>query len=346
MTDPKMLLEIRQAPSVIARLLEQNASRVKELSQAIQQRQPHFAMTIARGTSDHAANFLQYAFESELGLVTASAAPSVITAYNAKLKLDGALVIAISQSGQSPDVVNSLTAAREQGALTVAIVNAPNTPLEAAAEFCLPMQAGVEEAVAATKSLIASLVAPLQLIAALQQDSSLGTALENLPQAVTQALETESISKDRAERYRYAESMVTLGRGLHYPLAREAALKLKETSVISAEAFSTAEFAHGPIILIESGFPVLAFQARDATALGSLERYKDLQTRGAELILIGDAPEDSPATIRLPTPATGHDLTDPIPAMIAAYLFAAHLSLAKGMNPDAPRMLSKVTKTL
>ncbi len=346
MTDPKMLQEIRQAPQVIKTQLEANQSRVKALADAIRNRQPAFAMTIARGTSDHAANFLQYALESQLGLVTASAAPSVITAYNAKLKLKGALVIAISQSGQSPDVVGSLSAAREQGALTVAIVNAPNTPLEEAAEFCLPMQAGLEEAVAATKSFIASLVAPLSVIAALNHDSSLITALENLPKIMQIALETESISHNRAERYRYAESMVTLGRGLHYPLAREAALKLKETSVISAEAFSTAEFAHGPIILIEAGFPVLAFQARDATAAGSLERYSDLMARGAEVILVGaDAPE-LPATIRLSTPATGHDLTDPIPAMLAAYLFAGHLSLAKGMNPDAPRTLSKVTKTL
>jgi glutamine---fructose-6-phosphate transaminase (isomerizing) len=346
MTDPKMLQEIRQAPAVIALQLEQNATQVAALASAIRQFQPRFAMTIARGTSDHAANFVQYALESQLGLVTASAAPSVITAYNAKLKLEGALVIAISQSGQSPDVVNSLSAARQQGALTVAIVNASDTPLEAAAEFTLPMCAGLEEAVAATKSFIASLVAPLSVIAALNNDLSLQTALENLPRAAMLALETESISKDRAERYRYVESMVTLGRGLHYPLAREAALKLKETSVINAEAFSTAEFAHGPIILIEPGFPVLAFQARDATANGSMERYKDLVARGAEIILVGAGNADLLATVRLSTPDTGHVLTDPIPAMLAAYLFAGHLSLARGLNPDAPRTLSKVTKTL
>ena len=346
MSNPIMLQEIRQVPSIIAAQLEANAARVVALAKAIATRQPLFAMTIARGTSDHAANFVQYALESQLGLVTASAAPSVITAYHAKLKLERALVIAISQSGQSPDVVGSLQAARQQGALTVAIVNAPNTPLEAAAEFCLPMCAGAELAVAATKSFIASLVAPLSVIAALNNDSSLQTALQHLPSATQAALETESIAADRAERYRYADSMVTLGRGLHYPLAREAALKLKETSIISAEAFSTAEFAHGPIILIEPGFPVLAFQARDATAAGSLERYQDLCSRGAELILVGADTPAIPATIRLPTPATGHDLTDPIPAMLAAYLFAGYLSLAKGLNPDTPRTLSKVTKTL
>jgi glutamine---fructose-6-phosphate transaminase (isomerizing) len=342
----KILHEIHQVPDVLECQLLENKHRVAALAAAIASRQPRFAMTIARGTSDHAANFLQYVLESQLGLVTASAAPSVVTAYNAKLQLDGALVVAISQSGQSPDVVNSLAAARQQGALTVAIVNAPDTPLEDAAEFCLPMQAGLEEAVAATKSFIASLFAPLQLIAALKSDQGLYCALERLPQAAKTALETESIASSRAERYRYAESMVALGRGLHFPLARETALKLKETSVISAEAFSSAEFAHGPIILIESGFPVLAFLARDATRQGTLERYADLAARGAELILIGaDAPE-IPALIRLPTPDTGHILTDPIVAMLGSYLFAAHLSLAKGLDPDAPRTLSKVTKTL
>jgi glutamine---fructose-6-phosphate transaminase (isomerizing) len=344
--NPKILTEIHQVPSVLEQQRLENKHRIEALATAIASRQPRFAMTIARGTSDHAANFLQYVLESQLGLVTASAAPSVVTAYNAKLQLEGALVVAISQSGQSPDVVNSLAAARQQGALTVAIVNAPDTPLEDAAEFCLPMHAGVEEAVAATKSFIASLFAPLQLIAALKSDQGLYQALERLPSAAKIALETESIAVSRAERYRYAESMVALGRGLHFPLAREMALKLKETSVVNAEAFSSAEFAHGPIILIESGFPVLGFLARDATRQGTLERYADLAARGAEVVLIGaDAPE-IPATIRLSTPDTGHILTDPIVAMLAAYLFAAHLSLAKGLNPDAPRTLSKVTKTL
>jgi glutamine---fructose-6-phosphate transaminase (isomerizing) len=343
---PLMIQEIRETPNVLARQLEQNSSTVRALARAIRERQPRFAVTIARGSSDHAANFAQYAFETQLGLPTASAAPSVTTVYGAQLKLQGSLVLAISQSGQSPDVVQTLRGAREAGALTVAIVNAPDSPLEHAAEFVLPMRAGAERAVAATKSFIASVFAPLALIAELQASSELQTALERLPDALRATMPLEDIAHDRAERYRYAEDMVTLARGLHYPLAREAALKLKETCVISAEAFSAAEFAHGPIILIGPGFPVLAFQARDATASGTLERYQDLLSRGAEVILVGDDAPDLGATIRLPTPATGHPLTDPIPAMLAAYFFAAHLSLAKGLNPDAPRSLSKVTKTL
>jgi glutamine---fructose-6-phosphate transaminase (isomerizing) len=346
MPTPMMIREIRETPDVLAEQLERNASTIQALAGAIRERQPRFAMTIARGSSDHAANFAQYALETQLGLPTASAAPSVVTVYDARLKLEGALVLAISQSGQSPDVVHTLRAARASGALTVAIVNAPNSPLEDAAEFVLPMRAGAERAVAATKSFIASVFAPLALIAELANSSELKTALERLPDVLRATMPLEDIAHDRAERYRYAEEMVTLARGLHYPMAREAALKLKETCVMSAEAFSAAEFAHGPIILIEPGFPVLAFQARDATAQGTLERYQELRARGAELILVGHDVSNLGATISLPTPATGHDLTDPIPAMLAAYFFAAHLSLAKGLDPDAPRSLSKVTKTL
>jgi glutamine---fructose-6-phosphate transaminase (isomerizing) len=343
---PHMLLEIRETPQVVANLLAVNPEINQKLTRAIQDHNPEFAVTIARGTSDHAANFLKYALETQLGLVTASSSPSITTAYDTKLHLKRAVVIAISQSGQSPDVVNSLRAAREAGALTVALVNQAGSPLEEAAEFVLPMLAGEELAVAATKSFVASLVAPLQVIASLSQDTALLSALQNLPNALKTVLELEETAKDRSERYRYAEAMVSLARGVHFPMAQETALKLKETCVLQTEAFSTAEFAHGPIILIEPGFPVIAFQARDATAKGTLERYQDLAARGAELVLIGDDTPEIPASTRLNTPATGHRLTDPIVAIIAAYLFAGHLSLVKGLNPDSPRSLKKVTRTL
>jgi glutamine---fructose-6-phosphate transaminase (isomerizing) len=346
MQTPNMLLEIRQTPQVIAGLLEANATISANLARAVARHNPEFAVTIARGTSDHAANFLKYTLETQLGIVTASSSPSVITAYNAKLRLQKAIVIAISQSGESPDVVNSLRAARDAGALTVALVNQPDSPLEDAAEFVLPMLAGVELAVAATKSFIASLVAPLQVIASFSQNQALQQALQNLPKALEVTLQLEELAKDRAERYRYAEAMVSLARGVHFPIAQETALKLKETCVLQTEAFSTAEFAHGPIILIEPGFPVIAFQARDSTSHGTLERYQDLAQRGAELILIGNQTPTLATSSQLLTPDTGHYLTDPIVASIAAYLFAGHLSLVKGFNPDAPRNLKKVTRTL
>ncbi len=343
---PNMLREVRETPEVVARLLERNRDAAKKLAQAIRERQPAFALTVARGSSDHASSFVKYALETQLGLPTASATPSVVTIYNAQLKLERALVIAISQSGQSPDVVGVLESARAAGALTVAIVNTSGSPLEAAAEFVLPMHAGPELAVAATKSFVASLVAPLEVVAALTSDDSLRNALEGLPVKLERALKSEEVALDRAERYRYAEAMVTLARGTHFPLALEMALKLKETCRLHAEAFSAAEFAHGPIILAGEGLPILAFQSRDAAAEGTLQLFNDLVARGAELVLVGDTSADIAAPVRLETPATGHFLTDPVAAVLASYLFAGHLSLARGLDPDAPRSLSKVTKTL
>lgn len=345
-TCPLMLQETREAPAVVARLIEANADAVHRLAAAVRQRRPRFAMTIARGSSDHAATLVKYALETRLGLVTASAAPSVTTVYGARLGLADALVIAVSQSGQSPDVVGALRAAREAGALTVAIVNAPGSPLEDAAEFVLPMHAGEERAVAATKSFVACLAAALQLVAALAGDDSLKAALDRLPGALREALALEEIAASRAERYRYADALVTLARGPHFAAALELALKFKETCTLRAEAFSAAEFAHGPIILVEPGFPVVALQARDSSAAGTQELYADLARRGADLVLVGAPAPELPAAVRLETPATGDALTDPLGAILAGYLFAGHLSLARGLDPDAPRSLSKVTRTL
>ncbi|HEX2864768.1 MAG TPA: SIS domain-containing protein, partial [Deinococcales bacterium] len=167
-----------------------------------------------------------------------------------------------------------------------------------------------------------------------------------LPDALTETLRLAGVVRERAERYRYAEVMLTLARGAHQPVALELALKLKETCTVTAEAFSTAEFAHGPVILVQPGTPVLALQARDATAAATRAFYLELAGRGAELILVGDADEGIPAETRLATPPTGHFLTDPATCAIAGYLFAGSLSLARGLNPDAPRALSKVTRTL
>jgi glucosamine--fructose-6-phosphate aminotransferase (isomerizing) len=341
-----MLRETREAPAVVARLLERNRDAAARIAAAVRERRPRFAVTVARGTSQHATTFLKYALETRLRLVTAAAAPSVVTAYGAGPDFGGALVVAVSQSGQSPDVVGTLRAAREAGALTVAVVNDEASPLAAEAEFLLPMHAGPERAVAATKTFVASLVAPLQVVAALAPDDGLAEALERLPAALEAALGLEAEARDRAERFRYAEAMLTLGRGMHFPVAKELALKLKEAARVRAEAFSAAEFAHGPTILVEPGLPVVAFQARDRTAAGTLETYADLASRGAELVLVGAAVPGVQATARLETPDTGHELTDPAAAAVAAQLFAAHLGLTRGFDPDAPPVLSKVTRTL
>jgi len=342
--DPLMLRETREAPAVVERLLRENAPLVRDLARAIRERDPLHVVTVARGSSDHACTALKYAVEVTLGVGVGSAAPSVHTLYRRQVRLHRALVIAISQSGASPDVVETVTAARESGALTVALVNRVDSPLANAAEFVLPLHAGEEQAVAATKSFLASLAAGLQLLAEAASDKALASALHALPGALQSALALEDTASTRAERYRYAETLVVLGRGAHLGIAHESALKLKETSGVMAEAYSAAEFSHGPVRVVEQGFPILALQSRDAAADASLAAYRALAEKGAELILVG-ADASVPAPVRLITPATGHAWTDTIPTALAVYLLAGHLALARGLDPDAPPFLRKVTLT-
>ncbi|GGR25589.1 SIS domain-containing protein [Deinococcus ruber] len=344
MNDPLMLQEARETPQVVAQQLERNRDAVRQVAQAIRERQPAFGVTVARGSSDHACTVLKYALETRLGLSVASAHPSVYTLYGSAPRLNNALVVAVSQSGASPDVVETVRMAREQGALTVALVNMQGSDLGEAAEFVLPLQAGDERAVAATKSFLASLTAFLPVLAELTADSELQRSLETLPQALTRTLALEGEARDRAEPYRYADSLIALGRGLHYGVAQEAALKLKETSGIHAEAYSAAEFSHGPKRLISEGVPLLAFTSRDAAGESAKAAYQSLLNEGADLLALGTGTgPDAGRTLLVP--ATGHPLTDPVSAALAFYLFAAHLSLGRGLNPDEPPLLSKVTKT-
>ncbi|WP_425144819.1 SIS domain-containing protein [Deinococcus sp.] len=343
-SDPLMLQEAREAPQVVQAQLERNREAASKLAQAIRERQPSFGVTVARGSSDHACTVLKYALETRLGLSVASAHPSVYTLYGSRLKLKGALVIAVSQSGASPDVVETLRMAREAGALTAALVNVEDSDLSRAAEFVLPLQAGQERAVAATKSFLASLTAFLPVLAELTGDQALRRSLELLPGVLERTLALEQEARERAEPYRYAESLIALGRGLNYGVAQEAALKLKETSGIHAESFSAAEFSHGPKRLVYEGVPLLAFTGTDEAGESARAAYRSLLDEGADLLALGSGAAPDPARW-LRVPGGGHPLTDPVPAALAFYLFAAHLSLGRGLNPDAPPLLSKVTRT-
>lgn len=338
--DPLMLQEAREAPTVIARQLTENADAAARLAEALRQRRPPYAVTVARGSSDHACTFLKYALETQLGLPVASLGPSVHTLYGTRLDLRGALVIAVSQSGASPDVVENVRMARENGALTVALVNVEDSDLAGAAEFVLPLKCGEERAVAATKSYLASLTAFLPVLADLTEGDDLNTALHDLPAALTRTLELEGAASELAERYRFADNLLVLARGLHFGIAQEAALKLKETSGIHAEAYSAAEFSHGPKRLLAEGVPLLGFAPADAAQNATASAYADLLAAGADLRTIGPALGST-----LTTPQTGHALTDPVASALAFYLYAAHLALHRGLNPDEPPLLSKVTKT-
>ena len=335
-----MLQECLEAPTVIRRQAQTNAGAVVRLVETLRQRPPAFAATVARGSSDHACTVLKYATESCLGWPVVSISPSLYTLARTPLRLSGALVVAVSQSGASPDVVQTLRQARTDGAITVALVNVEDSELVQAAEFVLPLHCGEERAVAATKSYLASIVAFLPVLNGLNPDAALSRALDHLPERLEETLLLGPEAAQLAERYRFAENLMILARGQHYGVAQEAALKLKEICGIHAEAYSTAEFEHGPKRLLAEGVPLIGFQSSDSAAQSLVQAYAGLIASGADLRTIG------PAATHLRTPATGHAFTDVLPSILAFYLFAERLAALLGLNPDQPALLQKVTRTL
>ena len=293
-------------------------------------------MTSARGSSDNAASYLKYLTEILTGTPVASVGASVVSVYGAKLKVQNSLAVTISQSGQSPDIVALQQAARAAGALTIAIVNVEDSPAARAVDICLPLYAGPEKSVAATKSFIVSLVAGAALVAAWTRDEDLQRAIHELPQGLLDASNLQWPSL--VQRVALAESLYVLGRGPSLPIAAETALKLKETCAIHAEAYSTAEVMHGPLELVENGFPVLVYAQHDAAREGTLQAVAQLRAAGADVMVAG--------TAELPTVRTAHPLLDPIVMMQSAYLAIEKVAVARGRNPDHPKLLKKVTETM
>ncbi|MFM0282430.1 SIS domain-containing protein [Paraburkholderia sediminicola] len=329
---------LASAETVAAQLRE--PSRVEALAAKLAQQPRHVALTVARGSSDHAASYFASLTMSRLGVPVASLPMSVATLQQAPLQVRDQLALAFSQSGKSPDLVGTMEALRKAGALTVAAVNAPNSPLADACEFHLPLMAGPELSVAATKSYIAMLSISAQLVAHWQKDDALLSALNTLPDAL-QAAGKLDWSK-AVDELRGVERMIVIGRGLGLAIAQEAALKLKETSGIQAEAFSSAEVRHGPMELIDRDYPLLVFAPRGPEQAGLLQLARDMQARGARVLLA--APADVPEAT-LPLATTAHAALDPIAAILSFYVMAAGLAAARGRNPDAPRHLNKVTET-
>jgi len=341
---PLMLTEALEAPDRVADLLGSGAAAIDRLADAIRTADPAFAMTIARGSSDHASAYARYLFETRLGLVTASAAPSVVTVYGATLRLKGALALAVSQSGQSPDLLAVMEGAAAAGALTAALVNAPGSPLAALVDHPVPLLAGPETAVAATKSFVATAVAMARLTAALRDADGLAAALSRLPDALRAAAAVDGSAA--VDALTDAGGLVTLGRGLAFPMAQEMALKFKETCAIHAEPFSSAEFLHGPVTLVEPGFAVFVVAIADAAAASIADTARRLKAAGARLIVLSNVAEVlALADVAVPMPPPLHPALDPILAVQAFYPIAARLSRARGLDPDAPRHLAKVTKT-
>ncbi len=336
----KMRQETEEIPAAAERLLKSAPETIAPIARAFRTFAPHVVVTIARGSSDHAAYFLKYAIELMLGLPVASLGPSIASIYGARMKMGGAASIAISQSGASADIVAMAQTAREGGALTAALVNTLPSPLSLACEHALDIKAGPEQAVAATKSYVNSIVAGLALIAYWAEDSKLKQALERLPEQLEKAQTLDwSIMLDTVAN---AQSLYMLGRGPTMAIAAEAALKCKETCELHAEAYSSAEMLHGPVSLVDRNFPVIAFAARDAAESSISEIINGVVAKNPHCYISSQQSADA---IRLPFIATGHPLTDALALIVPFYHFVEQLSRKRGLDPDKPAALKKVTVT-
>jgi glutamine---fructose-6-phosphate transaminase (isomerizing) len=337
-----MAAEIAEAGAVVRRQLAANAASTTEVSAHLRAREPPFVATIARGSSDHAALYLKHLVELKLALACASLPPSTASLYHAPLKLVGAAAIAISQSGRSPDIVAMQRAAKDQGATTIAFVNDEASPLARSADALLPLHAGPERSVAATKSMIASLAAGVSLVAHWSDDGELLASLARLPSV----LDSSSAAPPAAlaiETLAQASSLFVVGRGATHAIAAEAALKLKETSAIHAEAFSSAEVLHGPVGVIGPGFPILGFAPVDAARPGFFETLERLAAfGGAPLVVDTEQHERWPTVVALDG---GHPMLTPIVAVHAFYRVAEATARRRGRDPDRPPHLKKVTET-
>ncbi len=337
----RMFAEAAESAAAVARQLAENADAIAALAAQLRAQPPRFIVTCARGSSDHAATFAKYLFETRLGLVTASASPSIASVYAVKPKLHDALFIAISQSGRSPDLLRNTELAREAGARVVVLVNHEDSPLTRLADHMVPLHAGEETSVAATKSYLCSLSALLHLTAAWCEDASLSQALRELPQAMHEAWTMDWASL--VHGLTGAHDLFVVGRGFGLGAAQEAALKLKETCGLHAEAFSSAEVMHGPMAIVGRNFPVLALAQDDDSGESTLEVAKEFRARGARVWLAQPGVRNGD---HLPLPASPHPACTPLLTVCSFYRAANALSLARGFDPDVPPYLNKVTKTL
>lgn len=336
----QMLVEALEAPAAVARQLAHNDKEYSAFGEFLRTRTPSSILTVARGSSDHAAGFMAYLIMARLGRLVTSLPMSLITLYHSRIRCDGLLSMAFSQSGQSPDLVAPMRFFSDGGACTAAFVNDPESPLARAAQWLFPLHAGAETSVAATKSFIAQLVAGVRVVAAWQQDPVLQAALLNLPDALARAATADWSAA--VETLRSVDRLLVVGRGSGLSVALEAALKFKETCGIQAEAFSGAEIKHGPMALIDQGYPLLVLAPRGPAQAGLLALADEMRTRGARVLLA--APLGTPGA-NLPVTQTEAIELDPISIVQSFYPMVEALARARGMNPDQPRHLAKVTRT-
>ena len=341
----QLLTEIFSQPQVIEALATQRP-QIETIARAIQQFHPRFVLIAARGTSDNAARYAQYLFGSMLGWPVALATPAVGTLYHADIHLAEALVIGISQSGRSPDICDVLQRARAQGALTLAITNNPTSLLAQSAEHHIDIAAGPELSVAATKSYTNQLAAIASLTAELANDASLRVALATLPSGIQAVLDIPQASiAAAATLIASAPAALSVGRGYHYATAFEAALKIKELSGLPVEPYSAADVLHGPVTIVEQGFPVLVSSDTGATHADTMALIQRLHSQGARLVVVSNATDHlARAAVPLPFPACDQRMA-PILAIVAWQRVAHATAHQRGRDPDAPQGLQKVTET-
>ncbi|OPB00993.1 iron dicitrate transport regulator FecR [Pseudomonas fluorescens] len=339
-----MLSETLSIPTIVQRMLDDDTA-VRRLSQQWARTLPELLITVARGSSDHAAAWFSYALMSQIGIPSLSIPLSLVSLQHPPLRLKNAWVAAFSQSGKSPDLIDSVHYLQQRGARSVALVNTPNSPLAGASDHEILLPAGLEQSVAATKSYVAMLMASAQAVAHLAEafgiDNGLTAALQPLPEQLNQAAAEDW--SPLLSLLATADKMIVVGRGAALPIAQEAALKLKETSGIQAEAFSSAEVRHGPMEIIEDGYPVLVFAPSGPEQPGTLAFAEEMRARGARVQVV--APRGTACEGLLPSAPTAHPLLEPFTMIQGFYLNAAQLAVNRGRNPDQPRFLKKVTQT-
>jgi len=337
-----MFLEAQSAAQKVDNQLLNNRSVIIDAVERIQQYNPHTIVTCARGSSDHAATFAKYIFESKLGIITSSASPSIGSVYQNNQKFKKVLYLAVSQSGRSPDILKNVEYAKENGALTLAIVNDEESPLAQMVDICIPLRAGLEKSIAATKTYICTLSALLQLVAYWSQDKHMLYTLKNLPIQLKHAWELDW--NKAATNLVNAQHLFVIGRGLGFGVVQEMALKFKETCGLHAEAYSAAEVKHGPMAIVKKGFPVLLVAQNDAS-YGSVSKLLQLfEERNLSIITVGI--ENDSHKRMLPTIEDVQMFIEPLLFIQSFYRMVNSLSIMRGYNPDIPPYLNKVTETI
>ena len=338
--------EINEQPHALARFLDAESANVTRIAAQINRANIQYVTIAARGTSDNAATYAKYVFASFNRLPVALATPSLYTVYQTPPRLASSLVIGISQSGESPDIVTVVEEARKQNAPTLAITNIADSPIARAADSVILQHAGEEKTIAATKTYTTQLLALALLSTSLADDRARRAELDTVPDAVARTLSLSDAADGAAQKWRDAAMCIVLGRGFNYTTAFEIALKLKELAYVTAEPFSSADFLHGPIAIVQGGFPVIVIAPRGKVSGDLVAVARQLKERGADLAIISDAPDALALGAPLVLPVSLPEWLSPLSAVVPGQLLAYHLTRAKSYDPDHPRGLMKVTRTL